>query len=106
MSVTEILRRPVALLIVLLLALAVACGASATATPAATESSAAPTAAPVASHEDPATAVPTAMVEPTEAPPTTGGEAKVDRLIMGLISPTRDYFRSWRSGQRRPGHQA
>ena len=65
MSVTEILRRPVALLIVLLLALAVACGASATATPAATESSAAPTAAPVAENEDPATAVPTASITTT-----------------------------------------
>ena len=42
-----------------------------------------------------ATEAPTAMPEPTEAPAMMGGEAKVDRLIMGLISPTRDYFRSW-----------
>ena len=95
MFVTQILRRSVALLVVLLVALAVACGTSATATPVPATAPPAPTEATEATTEDPATAVPTAMVEPTEAPPVTGGEAKVDRLIMGLISPTRDYFRSW-----------
>ncbi len=90
MSVTHLFKRPVAFLVILLLALAVACGASATSTPVPTESSA----APVATTEA-AAPVPTAVTAPTEPPAMTGGEAKVDRLIMGLISPTRDYFRTW-----------
>ncbi len=103
MSLFQTLRRPIALLIVLLAALAVACGASATATPQPTTPPAATTApatvAPSATDAPAApTAVPTAMAEPTEPPAMTGGEAKVDRLIMGLISPTRDYFRTWIRG--------
>ena len=103
MSLFQTLRRPIALLIVLLAALAVACGASATATPQPTTPPAATTApttaAPSATDATAApTAVPTAMAEPTEPPAMTGGEAKVDRLIMGLISPTRDYFRTWIRG--------
>ncbi len=90
MSVTHLFKRPVAFLVILLVALAVACGASATSTPVSTESSA----APVATTEA-AAPVPTAVTAPTEPPAMTGGEAKVDRLIMGLISPTRDYFRTW-----------
>ena len=92
----RVLGRPVALLIVLLAALAVACGASATATPVPTNTpeAMAPTATTAPAAQQP-TAVPTAQAQPTEAPAMTGGEAKVDRLIMGLISPTRDYFRTW-----------
>ena len=102
--IRQILRRPSALLIALLAALAVACGASATATPVPT---AVPTAAPTTAAPSPGdptamaptamapTAAPTAAVQPTTAPSMSDGEAKVDRLIMGLISPTRDYFRTW-----------
>ena len=105
----RVLGRPVALLIVLLAALAVACGASATATPVPvpTDIPAATTApTPTAAAAPTATSAPTA---PSGAVPTpvvvqvireqpvspAPGDAKVDRLIMGLISPTRDYFRTW-----------
>ena len=30
--------------------------------------------------------------------PTTAGKAKVDRLVMGLILPYRDYWRPWING--------
>ena len=119
MAFIQMCRRPVALLVILLLALAVACGASATATPVPQ-----PTAAPVATAApaptDPpaptqasaateapaaATAVPAAEPELTqlklirEQPGNRQeGDAKVDRLVMGLISPTRDYFRVWIRG--------
>lgn len=100
------LFKPQGVLILLALLLAVAamaCGTAATATPAPTATSAAPAAAPTATSAAPASggaASPTAIprATPTTAPaaPSGGtGEAKVDRLVMGLISPTRDYFRSW-----------
>ena len=114
MAFIQMCRRPVALLVVLLVAFAVACGASATATPQ-PQPTDPPTAVPT---EAPA---PTAAAEPTAAPTASDtaapaaetlmlslireqpgnrqeGEAKVDRLIMGLISPTRDYFRVWIRG--------
>ena len=42
-------------------------------------------------------AAPTPKPESSDKPAGTQG-AKVDELIMGLISPTRDYFRSWVKG--------
>ena len=113
MAFIHLCRRPVALLVILLVALAVACGASATATPVPQ-----PTAAPVATQAPAPTAVP---AQPTAAPTASDasepeaetmmvslireqpqqpapGDAKVDRLILGLISPTRDYFRVWIRG--------
>ncbi len=115
MSYIKTCRKSVALLAVLLLALAVACGASATATPE-PQPVDTPTTAPVPTEApsptqpvDQPTAMPTAS--DAGAPKTTTlkliweqpgerqpGEAKVDRLIMGLISPTRDYFRTWIRG--------
>ena len=76
----------VALLAMLAAIVAVACGASATATP---------VAAPV-----PTTAASSAVATPvpTEVTQPSVGKAKVDRLVMGLISPTRDYFRTWQLG--------
>lgn len=69
----------IALIALMVAVVALACG-----------SSAAPaTSAPVTTSK----AVPTAA--PTALAPAPGGQAKVDRLVMGLISPTRDYFRSW-----------
>ena len=65
--------------------ISVACGSSATATPQATSAPAATSAA-----------APTAT--PKEVALPAGATAKVDRLIMGLISPTRDYFRPWIAG--------
>ena len=117
MAFIQLCRRPVALLMIILLALAVACGASATATPV-PQPTAQPTEAPAAPTEAPApTQAPAA--EPTAAPTASDpavpeavvvrlireqpqermeGEAKVERLKMGLISPTRDYFRVWIRG--------
>ena len=42
-------------------------------------------------------AAPAAKPKSADNPATVQG-AKVDALIMGLISPTRDYFRSWVKG--------
>ena len=42
-------------------------------------------------------AAPAAKPKSADNPATVQG-AKVDELIMGLISPTRDYFRSWVKG--------
>ena len=77
----------IAILVMLVAIIAVACGSSSTTAPATqtpttdSSGSTSPTALP--------TAEPTAMAEPST------GDAKVDRLVMGLISPTRDYFRTW-----------
>ncbi len=99
MSFIQILRRPIALLAVMLAALAVACGSSATPTLESTATTApTATAAPATTPGAAVTSAPTAAPQPTEAPPASMGEAKVDRLIMGLISPTRDYFRTWIRG--------
>ena len=124
MSLIQFLRIPVALLAVLLLSalllvVAVACGGAEDPTAAPPPTTApAPTTAPVPT--DP-------PAEPTEAPAASDtaapesivvklireqpagrqeGEAKADRLVMGLISPTRDYFRVWVRGKRRPADQA
>ena len=108
MSLTHFLRRPVALLVILLVAVAVACGASEEATTAPQ-----PTTAPTAVTAPEPTAEPTEASTASEsaAPEVVvvkiirespldqvAGEAKVDRLILGLISPTRDYFRTWIRG--------
>ena len=113
MTFIHLLRRPVALLVILMVALAVACGSAEEPTSApqpttagppttAPEPTAAPTAEPTAETAAPSdSATPEAVViklireSPLEP---TVGEVKVDRLIMGLISPTRDYFRVWIRG--------
>jgi len=80
----------VSLLIMLIAIAAVACGSSATATLGPTQPSSTDGATSTSSGS---TAIPTPV--PTTAAQPSGGQAKVDRLIMGLISPTRDYFRTW-----------
>ncbi len=111
MSLTQLLMRPVAILVVLLLVVAVACGASEEATTAPDPTAApAPTTAPEPT-DPPAEPTEAAAASDTAAPEVIvvklireqpagrqEGEAKVDRLIMGLISPTRDYFRTWIRG--------
>ena len=116
MSLIQFLRTPVAFLAVLLLAalllvVAVACGGAeeptaapqpttapvATTAPEPTDPPAVTTEAPAASD----TAAPeVVVVEIIREQPGTRqeGDAKVDRLVMGLISPTRDYFRVWIRG--------
>ena len=116
MSLIQFLRTPVVFLAVLLLAalllvVAVACGGAeeptaapqpttapvATTAPEPTDPPAEPTEAPAASD----TAAPeVVVVEIIREQPGTRqeGDAKVDRLILGLISPTRDYFRVWIRG--------
>ena len=76
--------------LLLALAIVVACGGSdqPTQAPGATDD-----AAPVATTAPGDTAVPTATA--TRAAPPPDAAAKVDRLVMGLIAPHRDYFRSW-----------
>ena len=82
----------VSITILLALAIVVACGEAATSAPEATNT---PAAAPAASDTPTpqATAVPQATA--TEAPPPPATGAKVERVVLGLIAPHRDYFRSW-----------
>ena len=77
--------------ILLALIIAVACGEAATSAPEPTNTQAA---APAAGDTPtPQAAVPQATATEAAPPPATG--AKVERVVLGLIAPHRDYFRSW-----------
>ena len=82
----------VSIIILLALTIVVACGEAATSAPEFTNT---PAAAPAAADTPPPqeTAVPRATAAEAAPPPATG--AKGERVVLGLIAPHRDYFRSW-----------
>ncbi|MCH2676080.1 MAG: hypothetical protein MK099_10205, partial [Dehalococcoidia bacterium] len=87
-KVTGVLR--IHLFIAMLALFAVACGGDSGSSTDTKSSS-------PASSSASSSAAPTAKPKSADKPAATQG-AKVDELIMGLISPTRDYFRSWVKG--------
>ena len=82
-------------LIAIVAIFAVACGGDSGESTGSTGSSSASSS--TSSSAQSSSAAPAAKPKAADKPATVQG-AKVDELIMGLISPTRDYFRSWVKG--------